>query len=144
MVSLVREELIKKFKERLESSPCDRFGKPSLDIQMASLDLMMGAMGYVPRRLPSHPEITDGRFGYYKAHFAGKKVNKRLPNFTSLRDAISLHNGSHWLGNPFRRLDDRQVFALKQRIVETVRIQKLRGGAITSCSPYNFVKFVDE
>lgn len=130
MASLARLELVKKFRKEIEDwskAGETNHGMDTTHIQMASLDEMMSAYGYAPRRVPSHPEVTDGRFGYYRV-VSGYPSSKR-PAFLSLQVAVSIHNG-----NGFFRLGDRMSFALRNRIVEQVGIQyrKSTGELISS------------
>lgn len=141
MASFARLELADKFRKEIEGwdspQPMD-----TTHIQMASLDEMMSAYGYVPRRLPSFPEVRDGRFGYYLVDKSYE--NKMRPFFMSLQDAVSIHNGNGYKGNPFRRLDDRMSFALRNRIVVQVAIQRdksLEGGIK---STKKWIKFHEE
>lgn len=141
MASYARLELVNKFRKEIEdwdsSQPMD-----TTHIQMASLDEMMSAYGYVPRLLPNFPEIRDGRFGYYLVDKAYE--NKMRPLFMSLQDAVIIHNGNGWRGNPFRRLGDRMSFALRNRIVTQVAIQRDKSvlGGIKSTKKW--IKFHEE
>lgn len=100
---------------------------------MASVDEMMSAFGYVPRRLPNFPHITDGRFGYTRA-FDNDITS--LPTNISLEEAVHLHNAGDYRGNPLRRMSNRMCFALTNRIVEQVSLQRVKGdgrsGMLTS------------
>lgn len=144
MASYSRLELVNKFKKEIadwESCKETHHGMDSTHIQMASVDEMMSAYGYTPRRLPNFPEVTDGRFGYYLVDPSCKAVLR--PLFMSLRDAVIIHNGNGYKGNPFRRLGDRMSFALRNRIVVQVGIQynKKEGVLVTS---KRWVKFHEE
>ena len=147
MASLTRLELLKKFRKELEdfnafSSLRAENSMDTTHIQMASLDEMMSAYGYVPRRLPNFPEVRDGRFGYQLAFPNSKKVCR--PIFISLQEAVTIHNGNGYKGNPFRRLGDRMSFALQNRIVEQVAVQRdksLEGGIK---STKKWIKFYEE
>lgn len=141
MASYARLELVNKFRKEIENwnsaHPMD-----TTHIQMASLDEMMSAYGYVPRRLPEFPEVKDGRFGYVLAFPSSAKICR--PTFLSLENAVSIHNGNGYLGNPFRRLGDRMCFALRNRIVEQVAVQRdksLEGGIK---STKRWIKFCGE
>lgn len=125
MASFARLELVKKFRKELEGwweSGETNHGMDTTHIQMASLDEMMSAYGYVPRRLPNFPEVRDGRFGYYLVDKSYE--NKMRPFFMSLEEAVSIHNGNGYKGNAFRRLGDRMSFALNNRIVKQVAVQR--------------------
>lgn len=147
MASYSRLELVEKFRKELEdfnafSALRAENSMDTTHIQMASLDEMMSAYGYVPRRLPNFPEIYDGRFGYYLSDKSCK--NRMHPSFISLQDAVSIHNGNGYKGNPFRRLGDRMSFALQNRIVEQVAVQRdksLEGGIK---STKKWIKFYEE
>ncbi|AKJ73510.1 hypothetical protein SP40_69 [Salmonella phage 40] len=70
MASYSRIELINKFQKELEdwntmSGLRAEAAQDTTHIQMASVDEVMSAYGYAPRRLPNFPEVRDGRFGYY-------------------------------------------------------------------------------
>lgn len=133
MASLSRLELVNKFRKQLGdwNSMAEYRSEKAMDtthIQMASVDEMMAAYGYVPRRLSNFPEVFDGRFGY---QLAVHSETFSRTQFISLEDAVSLHNGNGYKGNPFRRMNDRMSFALSNRIVEQVGIQRdkwLEGG----------------
>lgn len=145
MASYSRLELVEKFRKELEDWWKTGETNHEMDtthIQMASLDEMMSAYGYVPRRLPNFPEFHDGRFGYYLSDRSCK--NSMYPTFISLQDAVSIHNGNGYKGNPFRRLGDRMSFALQSRIVEQVAVQRdksLEGGIK---STKKWIKFYEE
>lgn len=147
MASYARLELVDKFRKEIEvwnqwQAPRSEKAMDTTHIQMASLDEVMSAYGYVPRRLPNFPEVRDGRFGYYLVDKSYE--NKMRPLFLSLQDAVIIHNGNGWRGNPFRRLDDRMSFALRNRIVELVAIQRdksLQGGIK---STKRWIKFHEE
>lgn len=145
MASYSRLELVKKFRKEIEDwwkAGETHHGMDTTHIQMASLDEMMSAYGYVPRRLPNFPEVKDGRFGYQLAFPRCKKICR--PFFISLQDAVSIHNGNGYKGNPFRRLGDRMSFALQNRIVEQVAVQRdksLEGGIK---STKKWIKFYEE
>lgn len=121
MASYSRNELVNKFQKELEdwnnapAASALKAPKDTTHIQMASLDEMMSAYGYVPRRVPQYPNITDGRFGYQS--LSGN-------DFISLEDAVSYHNNAIFRGNPFRKIPDRLSFALQNRIVEQVSVQR--------------------
>lgn len=124
MASYSRIELINKYRKELEdwktmSGLRADAAKDTTHIQMASVDEVMSAYGYVPRRLPQYPNITDGRFGYVLAF-----PSRRKPKFMSLEDAVSFHNGNVYGGNPFRRIPEDVMFALKNRIVDQVAVQR--------------------
>lgn len=126
MASLARLELVNKFRKELvdfwNGEERTHHGADTTHIQMASLDEMMSAYGYVPQRLAKYPKITDGRFGYIIAFPA-----KGRPMHLSLEAAVQMHNGS--LVRP-RTVSLKQMkenpatFARKNRIVETVSIQR--------------------
>lgn len=140
MASYTRLELVNKFRKEIENwnstHPMD-----TTHIQMSSLDEMMSAYGYVPRRLPNFPEVKDGRFGYQLAFPCCKKVCR--PLFMSLQEAVSIHNGNGYKGNPFRRLGDRMSFALHNRIVQQVAIQYNKSKRNLTTSK-RWVKFLEE
>lgn len=144
MASYARLELVNKFRKEIEDwwkAGETHHGMDTTHIQMASLDEMMSAYGYVPRRLPNYPEVRDGRFGYYLVDKSYE--NKMRPFFLSLQDAVSIHNGNGYKGNPFRRLGDRMSFALRNRIVDQVAVQRdksLEGGIK---STKKWIKFCD-
>ena len=147
MASYSRLELVEKFRKELEvwnqwQVPRSEKAMDTTHIQMASLDEMMSAYGYVPRRLSNFPEVKDGRFGYQLAFPRCKKICR--PFFISLQDAVSIHNGNGYKGNPFRRLGDRMSFALQNRIVEQVAVKRdksLEGGIK---STKEWIKFYEE
>lgn len=146
MASFARRELTDKFRKELEiwnqwHVPRSERAMDTTHIQMASLDEMMSAYGYVPRRLPNFPEVKDGRFGYQLA-FPPSKICR--PLFMSLQEAVSIHNGNGYKGNPFRRLGDRMSFALRNRIVTQVAIQRDKSvpGGIKSTKKW--IKFHEE
>lgn len=144
MASLSRLELSKKYRKEIEDwweNGESHHGMDTTHIQMASLDEMMSAYGYVPRRLSNFPEVTDGRFGYSRT-FPSKWENE--PLFLSLQDAVTLHNQGFLWGNPFRQIGDRQSFALRNRIVVQVAVQRdksLEGGIK---STKKWIKFYEE
>lgn len=145
MASYSRLELVKKFRKEIEDwwkAGESNHGMDTTHIQMASLDEMMSAYGYVPRRLPNFPEVKDGRFGYQLAFPCSKKICR--PLFMSLQEAVSIHNGNGYRGNPFRRLSDRMSFALRNCIVEQVAIQRDKSvpGGIKSTKKW--IKFCEE
>ncbi|MCC3722113.1 hypothetical protein [Staphylococcus haemolyticus] len=126
MASFSRLELAKKFRKEIEdwNSMSGLRAEKAMDtvhIQMASLDEMMSAFGYVPRRLPEYPNITDGRFGYVRAF---NNDITSLPVNISLEDAVHMHNAGDYRGNPLRRMSNRMAFALTNRIVQQVAIQR--------------------
>lgn len=144
MASYARLELVNKFRKEIEDwwkAGETNHGMDTTHIQMASLDEMMSAYGYVPRRLPNFPEIRDGRFGYQLA-FPPSKICR--PLFMSLQEAVSIHNGNGYKGNAFRRLGDRMSFALRNRIVTQVAIQRDKSvpGGIKSTKKW--IKFHEE
>uniref|UniRef100_A0AAU8GHN1 DUF7390 domain-containing protein n=1 Tax=Salmonella phage vB_SEnST11_KE23 TaxID=3161174 RepID=A0AAU8GHN1_9CAUD len=147
MASYSRNELVNKFRKELEDwnnspSQWQTSPKDTTHIQMASLDEVMSAYGYAPRRLPNFQEVRDGRFGYYLVDRSYK--NKMRPVFLSLQDAVIIHNGNGYRGNPFRRLGGSMSFALQNRIVEQVAIQRdksLEGGIK---STKKWIKFHEE
>ena len=147
MASYSRLELVEKFRKELEvwnqwQVPRSEKAMDTTHIQMASLDEMMSAYGYVPRRLSNFPEVKDGRFGYQLAFPRCKKICR--PFFISLQDAVSIHNGNGYKGNPFRRLGDRMSFALQNRLVEHVAVQRDKSfeGGIKSTKKW--IKFYEK
>lgn len=150
MASLARLELVNKFRKELEdfnafSALRAENSMDTTHIQMASLDEMMSAYGYVPRRLAKYPNINDGRFGYMLAFPA-----KGRPLHLSLEAAVQLHNGSMVRPHTVSRKqmeENPAVFARKNRIVETVSIQRNKrwgndGSGIKSQT--RWVKFLEE
>lgn len=149
MASLARLELVNKFRKELEEfwngDKKTYHGADTTHIQMASLDEMMSAYGYVPRRLAKYPEITDGRFGYSLAFPA-----KDRPLHLSLEAAVQLHNGSMPRPRTVSRKQMEEspaVFARKNRIVETVSLQRNKrwgndGSGIKTQT--RWVKFLEE
>lgn len=141
MTLLSRDNLINKFRKEIEDwwkAGETNHGMDTTHIQMASVDEVMAAYGYVPRRLPQYPDITDGRFGYVLAFPSGSKAK-----FMSLEDAVSFHNGNVYGGNPFRRIPKDVMFALTNRLVDQVGIQRdksLKGGIK---STKRWIKFCD-
>lgn len=129
MASLSRLELSKKFRKEIEDFNAfsvfrAALGMDSTHIQMASVDEMMSAYGYVPRRVEKYPHITDGRFGYQLA-FKARKGDRRA-TFMSLEQAVRMHNGELGFYTRSRAsdLDNPIYFARQNRIVETVSLQR--------------------
>lgn len=151
MASLSRLELINKFRKEIEDfwsgDKKTYHGIDTTHIQMASLDEMMSAYGYVPRRLGRHPEVIDGRFGY---ELSSPQKRDSRPRFMSFEDAIRMHNGT---SSGFRttsrnnRRTGKKVFARSNRIVENVSLQrnKKRGNDCSGIKAQTrWVKFLEE
>lgn len=152
MASFSRLELVNKFRKEIEDFNIFRGlrsekGMDSTHIQMASVDEMMSAYGYIPRRVSKYPNITDGRFGYQLA-FKARRGDRRSA-FMSLADAVRMHNGElgFYTRSLARNLADPVHFARKNRIVETVSLQRDKrwgndGSGIKSQTTW--VKFLEE
>lgn len=152
MASLSRLALVNKFRKEIEdfnafSSLRSEKSMDTTHIQMASLDEMMSAYGYVPRRLERHPEVTDGRFGYELA-FPQKRDSR--PRFMSFEDAIRMHNGTI-LGfrtlSRIKKSGSKMAFARRNRIVENVSLQRNKkwgNDASGIKSQTRWVKFLEE
>ena len=150
MASYSRQELVNKYKKRFEdfwkenrSEYCG--GIDSTEVQMASVDEMMSAYGYVPRRIQQYPKIRDGRFGYVLAF----PVKDSRSKFMTLEAAVSMHNGilhSAYTSTMQRRLSGKICFARKNRVVEKVSLQrnKKSGNRVGLKSQTKFVKFLEE
>lgn len=146
MALLARKELMDNFKKEISewkhNQPMD-----TTHIQMASLDEMMAALGYVPRRVFGYVEIKDGRFGYEKA-FRSKKSHILRPDYISLENAVRLHNGHFELygKNNMEKVNGMVEFSRSVRIVEKVSVQRLKGGGIYKNikSQTRWVKFLEE
>ncbi len=146
MALLARKELLDKFKKEL-SEWTSNHPMDTTHIQMASLDEMMAAYGYVPRRVFNYPAVKDGRFGYEKA-FRSKKSHTLRPAYISLEDAVRLHNGHFELYSKkyLQKVKDMIEFAHSVRIVETVSIQREKGRGCGNGikSQTRWIKFLEE
>ena len=152
MASLARLELVTKYRKELDdynafSEYRAEKNKDTTHIQMASVDEMMSAYGYVPRRVSNYPKITDGRFGYVLAFKLPK--GDRRSKFMSFEAAIRMHNGElgFYTTTRARYLASPVVFARQNRIVETVALQRnKRIGNDRSglTSQIRWVKFLEE
>lgn len=151
MASASRQELVAKFRKELAEwweNGESHHGKDTTHIQMASVDEMMSAYGYVPRRVARYPHITDGRFGYQLVK-ADKGYDSRMI-FMSLEAAVRMHNGTT---GGFRTLSSanrgksRSAFARNNRIVETVSLQRNKrwgNDASGLKSQTRWVKFLEQ
>ena len=152
MASLARLELVTKFRKELDdynafSDYRAEKNKDTTHIQMASVDEMMSAYGYVPRRLPNYPAITDGRFGYVLAHKL--PAGDRRSKFMSFEAAVRMHNGEmgFYTTTRARYLSSPIAFARRNRIVETVGLQRnkrIGNDASGLTSQIRWVKFLEE
>lgn len=146
MASYSRTKLVEEFQEELYAynlvrKPLASMAKDTTHIQMASVDEMMSAFGYVPRRLPNYPDVKDGRFGYVLA-FPGKRGDRRY-TFMSFESAVRLHNNSLGFFSRNRASDLYKsiAFARSNRIVEKVALQRTNGGGLISQKQW--IKFRD-
>lgn len=144
MASYSRLELLKKFKKEMSlwrSRGETHHGMDTTHIQMASVDEMMSAFGYVPRRLPNYHLVKDGRFGYVLA-FPRSQGDRRYV-FMSLENAVRMHNGclEFFSRNRAASLYGSISFARENRVVETVSLQRTKKGGLIAQT--RWVKFID-
>lgn len=142
-----RQQLVDTYKKRFAEYWSEPSRKPyhegmdTTDLQIASVDEMMAAYGYVPRRVPSHPTVRDGRFGYMLAF----PVKDSRAKFMSLEDAVSMHNGvisSAFSTTMQKKFSHYISKAREYRIVEIVSVQRVKGGCLKSQT--QAIKFLEE
>lgn len=142
-----RQQMVEFYKKLFAEYWADKSRKPyhqgldTTELQIASVDEMMAAYGYVPRRVASHPDVRDGRFGYTLAF----PIKDSRAKFLSLEDAVSMHNGvisSAFSTTMQRKLSHYISKAREYRIVEIVSVQRIKGGGLKSQT--QSVKFLEE